>query len=951
MKKIMIGVLVLIPILIVLIVGIVTTFVSAQSYIGVESVRIDKTSVSINLTEIEENEDERRIIDINDYVTVTVLPERANNKAVTWSIVDGDVESNNPEVPGAELIAVSWNVLAQKYTYESVESNTDGLLEITDYCTFILEARAEGYQFDQVTVTITDVDVQRAEITGEEEVTVGDKIMLSAIYTPAGNYIPETRWESLNENVAVVDGNGVVTAISEGETEIILYARQNSTGEWIESAPFAIRVDKGASIFGNTVYTATKTLDLNELGITDAKAVSGCKVEGGMLYITASEAVVSTSAGNVTFHSCGQNDIVIRNSEFYDYDPEADKPFVLGLGEAPLELDAIYLADVGGADGIPAVTWISSNEKVATVNENGTVTALAEGTVTITAKSADGKRDTVTLHIARKVYVFRIEQNAKSLQVGLARETIFASYRFDPDADMSDPDKYDYGTDYFVDNVLEFTMTIPTPPEDEAEREAFYDSFVFETDKPEIASFANGDNVLVFHAENITERTKVTVTIRARYPGNDGVRTQSVTLTVIPAIEVNDVNELFVAARTTQEYSRLYNAEKGWGYYEPCEKQYDGDIVLGSDIPYCVRQEDGTLEPLLTAVDVHSLKYHWNCYEANIYASLYGNNHRIYALNGFSNDFSGSALLVMRGGTLSNVTVSVNNDIGDEVSANGVAGIKGYAIQFRTVRADDECVNDDLTVCKMEYSIVQNAGTGIGLHGVDFTIEKSIIRNTAGTGIYVPTNMEYEEDVEDGSYGDVKYSILRTHNVVMSNLIGTAASFDFKNFSNSNYKKPLAEKAVAEGRISTIYQEGFLDIYNWQRLDALNLIDRDTVPAGYGPIIDMAMQVLGEQLKNPEFSDIVAETVDETGKETYYVHFGFVSTGLMEQSFLEPHGNNFDTESDEYRLRELSTNDVKGLGIANPIRVWCYLATDSYIKPGDTFEVNDEFIDRMNNYE
>ena len=276
MKKIMIGVLVLIPILIVLIVGIVTTFVSAQSYIGVESVRIDKTSVSINLTEIEENEDERRIIDINDYVTVTVLPERANNKAVTWSIVDGDVESNNPEVPGAELIAVSWDVLAQKYTYESVESNTDGLLEITDYCTFILEARAEGYQFDQVTVTITDVDVQRAEITGEEEVTVGDKIMLSAIYTPAGNYIPETRWESLNENVAVVDGNGVVTAISEGETEIILYARQNSTGEWIESAPFAIRVDKGASIFGNTVYTATKTLDLNELGITGARWRAVC---------------------------------------------------------------------------------------------------------------------------------------------------------------------------------------------------------------------------------------------------------------------------------------------------------------------------------------------------------------------------------------------------------------------------------------------------------------------------------------------------------------------------------------------------------------------------------------------------------------------------------------------------------------------------------------------------
>ena len=41
MKKIMLGVLVLIPILIMLIVGLVTSFVSTQAYIGVESVSIE----------------------------------------------------------------------------------------------------------------------------------------------------------------------------------------------------------------------------------------------------------------------------------------------------------------------------------------------------------------------------------------------------------------------------------------------------------------------------------------------------------------------------------------------------------------------------------------------------------------------------------------------------------------------------------------------------------------------------------------------------------------------------------------------------------------------------------------------------------------------------------------------------------------------------------------------
>ena len=184
--------------------------------------------------------------------------------------------------------------------------------------------------------------------------------------------------------------------------------------------------------------------------------------------------------------------------------------------------------------------------------------------------------------------------------------------------------------------------------------------------------------------------------------------------------------------------------------------------------------------------------------------------------------------------------------------------------QFRTDNIATDYVNEDLTECRLEYSVIQNSGTGIGLHGVDFTLDGCIVRNAGGTGIYVPTRMDNATD------RNVYYSILRTHNVVMSNLIGTGASFDFSGYSDGD-KKEAADEAAAAGRVSTIYQTGFLDLYNWQDINALNLIDRSSIPEAFGPIIDIAMTYLGKELGNPQFSHIV-----KNYNGLSYVHFGFV---------------------------------------------------------------------------
>lgn len=934
MKKVMLGVLVVIPIIIMLIVGLVTSFVSTQAYIGVESVSMDRDTVQIFWSDVEEDANGRYIVNLNDYINVTVLPERATNKTVEWQI-QGDIEVTTSGVPGVELVEASDD------GYKVVDTNTTGLLEITGYCTFRVSVNAEGY-LDTCLVEVTDSDVQSITLSGENELSTGEKTMLTAAYNPAGSMVTEGRWESDNPSVATVDANGVVTAVGEGSAVIYMCATQNGTGEEVRSEGFTVTVKAGASLFGSTVYTAERRVDLAAAGVADAAAATGGVIEDGVLVIDdgASSATVSSPAGDVTFVVCGADDFVIANADFFAYDPDSEDTYTLGIGEIPLDLDAEWLADIGAQDEAPSATWSSSDESVATVDENGVVTAVSKGEVTITATVAGVSKE-IRLFAVEKISIFRLQLDESSLAVGLARETVFASYRFDPTHELTQDD-YDRGTEFYVDNVLEIALSLPVVPEEADDRAEFYDAFIFKTDRPELASFEG--NVLVFNADAISERTDITISVSARYPRNPSLAAQTLTITVIPAVEVNDVNEFFVAARSTQTFTKLFD---GLSHrYDPNTPAFDGDIVLGSDIAYC---DTETGEPLLTALDVTAEKYQYNNYEAQICCSLYGNNHRIYASRSFMTEYNCCLVTVREeGAVVSNVTISPNNDVGDEIqAASDAQGIKGYAIQFRTVSYDDEYVNDNLTACRLEYSIIQNAGTGIGLHGVDFTIDGCIVRNMGGTGIYVPTNMEDKESAHDedgdGIEGDVKYSILRTHNLVMSNLIGTGMSFHYVNFSNNDYKKQFADQKAAAGQVSTLIQTGFLDIYNWQSTDALSLIDKDSIDDTAAALIEPAMALLRTALENQKFAYLIK---DYDG--TSYVHFGFVSTGLSEKSYLNP---SFEDE----RFVELSTDMFREIGgsgvilgmLPNPIRVWCYTASEGDIVPGATYTVNTRFIDRL----
>lgn len=77
------------------------------------------------------------------------------------------------------------------------------------------------------------------------------------------------------------------------------------------------------------------------------------------------------------------------------------------LKRLPLAMDSTWplIAQVLPADAtLQAVTWQSSNERVATVDENGVVTGVGKGTATITAAAMDGSRRKGTLQVKVQPY-------------------------------------------------------------------------------------------------------------------------------------------------------------------------------------------------------------------------------------------------------------------------------------------------------------------------------------------------------------------------------------------------------------------------------------------------------------------------------------------------------------------------------------------------------------------
>ena len=253
------------------------------------------------------------------------------------------------------------------------------------------------------------VEVVRPVVTIELEslitLAVGSEYELVPTITPDSATSKELSWYSTDESVATVDENGVVTAISVGQCAVrcvpkygdgvsavcAVHVVDLSTKVRLSEHYFSFNVGQTHGLEATVESTGQIPRVTWSSSDTDIATVN---TEGRVTAVSSGRCAIRATADDSTgaFDECA---VVVNNKVTGITLSDTEKTLVEG------DTSTIG-ADIEPDDATDmSLTWMSSNGNVATVDEDGMVTAVSRGDCTITCAAADGSgvSATCTIHV------------------------------------------------------------------------------------------------------------------------------------------------------------------------------------------------------------------------------------------------------------------------------------------------------------------------------------------------------------------------------------------------------------------------------------------------------------------------------------------------------------------------------------------------------------------------
>lgn len=322
----------------------------------------------------------------------------ASNSAVAWSSADPAVASVTPT----------------------------GLVSALAVGPARIVARA-GSGADTAQLTVLAPNISVAVSPGIFSIPLGDTLRLAVNVQSAASaysYAPIT-WKSSDSSVAVVDGDGVVSALKEGEVTLTAAV---AGGEGSAS----VRVTRSPVAYV-TVSPINNTIHVSELVTLSATAYDAFSrvVKGSRVTWTSSDLRVATvtDRGVVTAKARGSAAItasVEKSQASASMNVMATPVAVVSVSLDAAKLSvgqstkatATLLDDTGQPAEGRVIAWQSSNPALVTVTSSGTVTAVLPGSVTISAIS-EGKIGSASLQVVQGTAAsIEIIPSAVSVRVG-----------------------------------------------------------------------------------------------------------------------------------------------------------------------------------------------------------------------------------------------------------------------------------------------------------------------------------------------------------------------------------------------------------------------------------------------------------------------------------------------------------------------------------------------------
>lgn len=259
----------------------------------------------------------------------------------------------------------------------------------------------------QVTVKGFKVDVNKRAVQSvtlsqhEAEVTEGDELQLEATVAPADASTTAVVWTSSDETVATVDQEGKVTTLVPGTVKIAATCEAKSDtcfvtvkqriylAETVTVTAPAEEMTEGETMQLTAVVAPENTTDKTLVWTSSDEEVATVDENGLVTAVAPGTVEITAACGEVT----GSVTITVNMLVIEVESVTLDKEEIFATPGDQVQLTATVNPE-NATD--KTVTWSSDNEAVATVDENGLVTAVADGEATITATCGE---KTATCHV------------------------------------------------------------------------------------------------------------------------------------------------------------------------------------------------------------------------------------------------------------------------------------------------------------------------------------------------------------------------------------------------------------------------------------------------------------------------------------------------------------------------------------------------------------------------
>lgn len=878
MKKVLIGVLILIPIIIVASVLLTTNIISKNSYLPVDRVELNENYIEFSL-------DNGNTIDT---LKATVYPRLAKNHNLTWSIEEQ--HSDIPFVYAKDDPCQDCADLSDKELKEHIATNhidiatidNNGVVTVYGYGSFIVKVTTEeGNKFATCSVKVVGDKVTKIELmpygsssklSGNDVISLdkGERLLVNPIFTPGGARNKTVTWKSADERIVEVDKNGILSAKGAGETTISVSSNDTGIGTSVK-----VKVNNGVFKGESYCYTADTVNVKKYMNVSDfttAKVAGGTLSSDGTLNFDKDATVATVTVNGKTFSAIkvdalSDDDIVFKN---YDillqklHNKNGDEVEYIVKRGLPIYLEVVYRNPEKA--GVPEVEF-SSNDiapgspivnikqydqtgKESNVGNVAMIEPNKEGDVKIVAKDRATNKTctTVELKVVTPVVAINLALNATDAKRGIAAETVFGNKIFNADCTETSP--YSFNMDFNYPKDVDF------------------ENFEFSTSDESIAKFSDEKgsyNKLVLKEipdEKKGLKNKVTITIKAKYPMYDNLP--------VVATYVLNVIDGYTVSNETQLKKALYEKKESVAIYVK-DSTAGGklEISAGNDTDASrITMQEGT--------------------------SLYGNGF-IVCFNeqdmiNRKNDYF-NELLKIRTSNVHVENAILRMGYNDPEAKNGLLqwekSRRCVRILHEIENYDDETKNNEMiNNISFKYCIFENAKTVMEIAGADVNIEGCVFRNSSANSLFIPMAGN------TSTYGRLPANVtlkntVFTHSALMPIFVETDFERDKNRKDESGNVVGYPEGSTWEDMKKTGYKdhfinvEGFLDIYNWINIDDFATTGNGLIPpTGLGDALDNLIsqegsKIIANVLLNDQYKD-----VRHTINNQEYVHLGIAVLGM-----------------------------------------------------------------------